>query len=104
MFSEMILMRPAWTRSPDAAIAIDFRKSMELPYRGHVSSALAERDLDQAEAAGIERRSGLEIGLVVGDLDHLVFEADAVAGRYSFETARAIGLKAGRIAGAGNMS
>jgi hypothetical protein len=28
MFSEMIRMRPAWTRSPEAAIAIDFRKSM----------------------------------------------------------------------------
>jgi len=27
-FSEMMRMRPAWARSPEAAIAIDFRKSI----------------------------------------------------------------------------
>jgi hypothetical protein len=29
MFSEMTRMRPAWARRPEAAIAIDFRKSMD---------------------------------------------------------------------------
>ncbi len=28
MFSEITRMRPAWARRPEAAIAIDFRKSM----------------------------------------------------------------------------
>jgi hypothetical protein len=28
MFSAMIRMRPAWARRPEAAIAIDFKKSM----------------------------------------------------------------------------
>jgi hypothetical protein len=28
MFSEMMRIRPAWARNPDAAIAIDFMKSM----------------------------------------------------------------------------
>jgi hypothetical protein len=31
MFSEMMRIRPAWARRPDAAIAIDFKKSIRPP-------------------------------------------------------------------------
>jgi hypothetical protein len=33
MFSEITRMRPAWARSPEAAIAIDFRKSMAATFQ-----------------------------------------------------------------------
>src|SRR5262245_30947621 len=82
MFSEMTRMRPAWARSPDAAIAIDLRKSTAFSwfYCGD-ASALTHRRLDKAETALIERGHGLVVELVAGDLDHLVFEVDGVAGR-----------------------
>src|SRR5882724_373277 len=84
IFSEITRMRPAWARSPEVAIAIDFRKSMLLyscalracPYRKAGSHfpgqalALAERGLDQPEPAGIERGRRLVIHLVGGDLEH----------------------------------
>src|SRR5438876_636524 len=80
MFSEMTRIRPAWARRPDAAMPIDFRKSISAsPLRRH-SSALADRRLDQAEALRIERRPRLVVHLVGGDLHHLVFHAHRIAG------------------------
>ena len=47
----------------------------------HRASAPADRGLDQAEAARVERGRRLVVHLVGGDLHHLVFEIDGVAGR-----------------------
>ena len=87
MFSAITRMRPACARRPDAAIAIDLRKStaallagLNLRTVSDQPSALADRGLEEAEAALIERGRGLIVHLVGGDLDHLVFEVDRVAG------------------------
>ena len=100
MFSEMIRMRPACARNPDAAIEIDFKKSMgPSPDAADVFQvAPAERRLDQAEAARVERGRGLIVHLVGGDLEHLVFEAHGVAGRPHLEFAAAIELELCSIA------
>src|SRR3954463_13798210 len=69
MFSEMTRMRPAWARRPEAAIAIDFRKSIVLSFQ--CASALAERGFDQAETARVDGRRRLVVHGVGGDLHHL---------------------------------
>src|ERR1700730_6130169 len=54
MFSEMTCMRPAWARRPEAAIAIDFIRSMVFlkpPLR--VAASPADRRLDQAQPARV---------------------------------------------------
>src|SRR5262249_10431649 len=86
MFSEITRMRPAWARSPDAAMAIDFTKSMDYLRAVVVGAAAAsglaaDRGFDQPEAAGVELVRGLVVHLVGGNLDHLVLEVDRVAGR-----------------------
>src|SRR5262249_39315019 len=86
MFSEVTRMRPAWARSPDAAMAIDFTKSMDYLRAVVVGAAAAsglaaDRGFDQPEAAGVELGRGLVVHLVGGNLDHLVLEVDRVAGR-----------------------
>jgi hypothetical protein len=43
MFSEMTRMRPDWAFKPDAAIAIDFKKSMIFPQR--LPSAVRNRPM-----------------------------------------------------------
>src|SRR5438477_9067097 len=122
MFSEMMRMRPAWARSPDAAIAIDFRKSTAVllacwnlaacqdsyvfacPFRkagSHfsgtcASTTLANGGLEETEAARIERGRRLVIHLVGGDLDHLVLEVDGVAGGAHVVAARPRRRKAAR--------
>ena len=90
MFSDSTRIRPDWARRPEAAIAIDLIKSMisRPPLRAR-RSAPAERRLDQAEAARVERGRSLEIHLVGGDLEHLVLKADAVAGRADLDLAAA---------------
>src|SRR5215471_10732270 len=98
MFSEMTSMRPAWLRSPDAAIAIVLTKSIfGLLFR----RLPAYRHLDQAYALSIQRRRRLIIHLVRRDLDHLVLEIDCVAGGANLEPAVALGLKLGRAVGIG---
>src|SRR5262249_61285687 len=75
MFSERTRMRPDWARSPEAAIAIDFRKSI-VP---HLSvSAFAKRGFDQREPARVERGRGLVVHGVRRHLEHLVLEANRV--------------------------
>src|SRR5579864_2435063 len=60
MFSEMMRMRPAWARRPLAAIAMVLRKSTSVSFDQSLRSpALAEREFQQAEAAGVERGDGL---------------------------------------------
>src|SRR5437773_8342833 len=93
MFSEMMRMRPACARSPDAAMAIDFRKSTAVLLACCCALALANRRLDEAEAAGVERGRLLVIHLVAGDLDHLVLEIDGVAGRPNVEGGAGARLK-----------
>src|SRR5215471_10874929 len=92
MFSEMTLMRPAWARSPDVAIPIERPKSLVslamnvclhcYPLLGPFSrcSALADRGLQKMQALAVERGGRRVIHLVGGNLHHLLFEADRVAG------------------------
>src|SRR4051812_5351266 len=75
MFSEMMRMRPACARSPEAAIARVLMKSMS------ALLLLAQRDFDQAEAACVDGGRRLIVHLVASDLHHLFFEIDGVAGR-----------------------
>src|SRR5712691_5625804 len=105
MFSEITRMRPAWARSPEAAMAIERKKSMApLPPLPAPLRALAERGLDQAESAAVEGGRRLEVHLVGGDLEHLVLEAHRVARRAHLEIAlpralkpRGIRARAGKV-------
>src|SRR5436305_8284954 len=106
MFSEMTCMRPDWARRPEAAMAIDFSKSMvvrSLRWGRCVAPSLADRGLDQAEPAPVEGAGGLEIHLVGGDLEHLVLEADGVAGRHDLELAAPLQVEGGGALGADQM-
>src|SRR3569833_631505 len=78
----MTRMRPAWARKPEAAIAMDFKKSMVQPF----ASTLAERGFEQPQAASVESGRGLVVHLVGGDFDHLVFEVHAAAAGAHLET------------------
>src|SRR5689334_21385209 len=80
MFSEITRIRPACARRPEAAMPIDLRKSMAILPRVQ-TLALAHRGLQQAETARVERGCGLIIHLVLRNLEHLVVEADGIAGR-----------------------
>src|ERR1700752_852370 len=93
MFSEIRRMRPACARRPDVAMLIDLAKSLasldmvrSLYPR---ASALADRGLDEAKAAAVERGHRRIVHLVGGDLQHLVLEIDGVAGRPGQEGALA---------------
>src|SRR6202043_2397039 len=103
MFSEMMRMRPACARNPEAAIAIDLRKSTPalLLAARRPRSTLAEGGLDEAEPAAVKRRDHLVVHLVGGDLHHLVFETDRVAGRAHLITAATVGREWGPAAGTG---
>src|SRR5215468_10655103 len=91
MFSEITRMRPVCARRPDAAIAIDLRKSITaLPcsssvhalahvlfgkpvptFPGHALTLAADRSADQPHAAAVERDRRLVVHLVRGNLHHL---------------------------------
>src|SRR5580700_11635660 len=92
MFSEITRMRPACARRPEAAMAIDLRKSTPALLRSRRAprSGRAERGLDEAEATAVERRHHLVVHLVGRDLDHLVLEVDRVAGRADLVGAAAV--------------
>src|ERR1700722_19323170 len=79
MFSEMMRMRPACARRPDAAMASDLMKSIT-GFRRPLS-ALVGGELDEAQTVRVELRRGLEVHLVLGHLHHLVLEGHGVAGR-----------------------
>src|SRR6478609_5503646 len=88
MFSEITRIRPACARRPEVAMLIDLAKS--LPSLAMVAypfnaSALADRGLDEPEAAAVERGHGRIVHLVGGDLQHLLLEIDGVAGRAGLE-------------------
>jgi hypothetical protein len=89
----MMRIRPACARRPEAAIAIDLRKSMACSNTkskkraAKYASASAERGLEEIEAAGVERGRRLIIHLVRRHLDHLVFQVDGIAGRADLVTA-----------------
>src|SRR5690348_6634563 len=75
MFSEMIRMRPAWARKPDAAMVSVLRKSTpSLLQTTLARSAFTERSLEKIETACIERGGGLEIHLVGGHFHHFFFK------------------------------
>ena len=88
IFSEMIRIRPAWARRPDAAMVSVLRKSKVVSQPCGARLALAERRLDEIEAARVERGCCLKIHLVGGDLHHLLFEIDGVAGWAHFVDGR----------------
>src|SRR5438132_2416786 len=113
MFSEIRRMRPACARRPDVAMLIDLAKS--LPSLDIVrslyprASAFADRGLDEAKAAAVERGRRRIVHLVGGDLQHLVLEIDGIARGPGLEAALAAvmvkGLRSparrGDVAGAG---
>src|SRR5262245_64418826 len=84
MFSEIRRMRPACARRPDVAMLIDLAKSLaslDMLCSLHPrASALADRGLDEAKTAAVERGRRRIVHLVGGDLQHLVLEIDGVAG------------------------
>src|SRR5436309_7946330 len=88
IFSERTRMRPDWARRPEAAIAIDFRKSIVPHLSCHL--ALTQRGLDQREPARVERGRGLVVHGVRRHLEHLVLETDRIAGRPRFEVELAV--------------
>src|SRR5215467_12813136 len=89
MFSERTRMRPDWARKPEAAIAIVFKKSI-VAHLSSLFSAPAKRGLDQREPTRVERGRGLVIHGVRRHLEHLVLEADRIAGRSRFEIELAV--------------
>src|SRR5262245_2834315 len=91
MFSERTRMRPDWARRPEAATAIVFRKSI-VPHLSSLACqlALAECALDQRKPARVERGRRLVVHGVRRHLEHLVLEANCVAGRPRFEIELAI--------------
>src|SRR6185312_4051103 len=97
MFSEMMRMRPACARKPEAAIDSVLTKSIVVLRRPYVRLALAKRGLDEIEAACVEGRRRLEIHLVGGNFHHFFLEVHRIAGRAHFEGAR-IGIPVRRFA------
>src|SRR6185437_8315768 len=101
MFSEMMRMRPACARKPEAAMASVLMKSMS------ALLFLAQRHFDEAEAARVDGGRRLVVHLVGGDLHHLFFEIDRVAGRldlvarFDFAKAGARAGKSGKMAALG---
>src|SRR5437016_1867890 len=87
MFSEMMRMRPACARKPEAAIVSVLIKST-VPSSRLSRSALAERSLDEIEATRVERRRCLEIHLVGRNLHHLFLEVHGIARWPNLEGAR----------------
>src|SRR4029077_9689257 len=99
MFSEITRIRPACARRPEVAIPIDRTKSLESSAMMSLpclcsgpdhALALADRGLQQVQALRIERGHRGIIHLVGGDLEHLVFEIDGVAGRSGLEARFAV--------------
>src|SRR5437868_13105499 len=113
MFSELTRIRPACARRPEVAMLIERAKS--LPSSAMLSSrlrdhalALANRGLQEMQALAVERGRRRVIHLVRGNLQHLVFEIDGIAGGPRLEAAPAavvvktVGGAGGRdVAGAG---
>ena len=69
--------------------------------------SLADRGLEEAKPACVERGRRLEIYLVGRNLQHLVLQADRVAGRHHFEVVPApqleitrAAVRGGQVAGA----
>src|SRR4029077_20476852 len=89
VFSEMTSLRPIWACRPDAAMASDLRKSMMHPLR----LSLADGELDQSEAARVERSHRLVIHLVRRHFQHLVFVGHGIAARADLVAAAAVGGK-----------
>src|SRR3954471_2308436 len=71
MFSEIRRMRPACARRPDVAMPIDLAKSppsLAMVLSPYPVSALADRGLEQPEAAAVERGHRRIVHLVGRDL------------------------------------
>src|SRR5262245_8994761 len=81
MFSEMTRMRPTCARRPEAAMAIVLMKSICYLRAARDPLLVAERRLQEAEAARVELAGGLVVHLVRRDLHHLVLEVHRVARR-----------------------
>src|SRR5260370_12789489 len=101
-------MRPAWARSPEVAMLIERAKSppslammLSCPYP---ASTLADRGLQKMQALAVERGHRGVVHLVGGDLEHLVFEIDGIAGGPGLESSLAILREALSAARRSNMA
>src|ERR1700709_1974662 len=94
MFSEITRIRSACAFRPEVALLIERAKSpaslamMWFSYEAEVS-AFSDGGFQQTEAAAVERGRRRIVHLVGGNLEHLVFEIDGVAGGPGLETALA---------------
>src|SRR5215212_5942234 len=99
MFSEITLIRPACARRPEVAMLIERAKSppsfamMPFPQVLILLLTLADRGLQKMQALAVERGHGGIVHLVGGNLEHLVFQCDGVAGGPGLENRLAVLLK-----------
>src|ERR1700732_3043167 len=84
MFSEITRIRPAWARRPEVAMPIERAKSLAsfamTSFPSYPASTFADRGLQKMQAFAVERGHRRVVHLVGGDLEHLVFETDGIAG------------------------
>src|SRR3978361_577901 len=96
MFSEITRFRPACARRPEVAMPIERAKSpvsfamTSSPQVLLRRSALADRGFQKVQAFAVERGGRRVVHLVGGHFQHLLLEADRVAGRPGLEACLSI--------------